>query len=434
MDRLIASLLLPIFILFCIVPNTLRIVTIPVFVLAALLIFIYRRRKVDREAWMAMFYGSLVTLIYAVIGLQNGYPEALPEVLFVYMISPICWIVIGMYVVNSYTNKKIVNLIVVLLTLGALSVPALFAAYVVIGPESVSGIVRNVEYRDGFGGILIHVLGPIMFLIGGLCASPSVVPSRIARSFVFLSIFAATAVSGRTAMFIAYGVGALVFLVNISMPAKRQFRYHAVFASAIAGPVVVIVMYYLLLYFDFDVGELMSRHMSSLLSGGGSERTQQTSQFLQGINDSYALGVGHGVGLDIVRAGDKPWRYETLWLATVYRVGLIGALIYAAPVIYCYRIYIKSRVSFPNAGRSKYDTFMIGGLSAMLMASYTNPYLESFDFQWMIFFPFCYFVACSHLMTAEMKLRSPSRRVAPKRAAKPTSGEYSQSRAVHVKR
>jgi hypothetical protein len=49
-------------------------------------------------------------------------------------------------------------------------------------------------------------------------------------------------------------------------------------------------------------------------------------------------------------------------------------------------------VGLVRAGcENQVDIFFFTGLVATMLATSTNPYLESFEFQWCLFLPFCYF-------------------------------------------
>jgi hypothetical protein len=104
----------------------------------------------------------------------------------------------------------------------------------------------------------------------------------------------------------------------------------------------------------------------------------------QGVRDTWGLGAGHGVGVALERSGDFIWRYENVPLAVLYRVGIFGAAIYALPFL----IYLSRAIrSILEGSMTSYDRFMFAGFVAVALAGWTNPYLESFIFQWMFILP-----------------------------------------------
>jgi hypothetical protein len=142
----------------------------------------------------------------------------------------------------------------------------------------------------------------------------------------------------------------------------------------------------------FALSELGNIHLSiifgsfidKLSSGGGSARTGQAYALYNGILDSGGVGVGHGIGVSYIRSTDYPWRYELVWLATLLRVGIVGAIVYTS-LFFWYAV----RVTKVAAKRSLTPgaKFMFCGFIAAFVASNTNPYIEAFTFQWMYVMP-----------------------------------------------
>ena len=125
--------------------------------------------------------------------------------------------------------------------------------------------------------------------------------------------------------------------------------------------------------------------------------------FLEGIEDyGYLFGHGHGVGIDLIRNPKYNWRsYELLIMATMYRVGVIGFIIYALPFIYCVKEYFKLYVRKLN---TYLDNFFVFGIIGVVAGVFTNPYIEAFDFQFLYFVSFCYFINRKNFNQTSKKL------------------------------
>jgi hypothetical protein len=96
------------------------------------------------------------------------------------------------------------------------------------------------------------------------------------------------------------------------------------------------------------------------------------------------LGSGHGIGVSYARSETFPWRYEMVWVATVFRVGLFGALVYT----FIFLLYIADvLIKLGTGALSVIDKFYFAGFISVYIASNTNPYIESVAFQWMFVFP-----------------------------------------------
>ena len=109
---------------------------------------------------------------------------------------------------------------------------------------------------------------------------------------------------------------------------------------------------------------------------------------MEGIHQNWLLGSGHTAHVDYIRDVERPWRYEILPLALVYRVGMIGFLIYMYPMI---SSFWRMAELVRKGRQNQMDVFFIVGLLATMLATITNPYLASFEFQWCLFLPYCYF-------------------------------------------
>lgn len=99
------------------------------------------------------------------------------------------------------------------------------------------------------------------------------------------------------------------------------------------------------------------------------------------------LGYGHGAVSDfIVRSEKTPWMYELSYVALLFQTGIIGLLLYMAILfwpIYKGMQLLKHR----NAESALFIIPSIVGCVCFLVANGTNPYLQSYDYMWALFFP-----------------------------------------------
>lgn len=99
------------------------------------------------------------------------------------------------------------------------------------------------------------------------------------------------------------------------------------------------------------------------------------------------LGHGHGaVSEFVVRSRTMPWIYELTYVALLFQVGIIGLLIYLA--LLGWPIYIGLKLTRKgNAETAVLIIPIIVGCTCFLIANGTNPYLQSYDYMWALFFP-----------------------------------------------
>ena len=135
------------------------------------------------------------------------------------------------------------------------------------------------------------------------------------------------------------------------------------------------VIYYVLAGFDFGDSSNLSAYV----------RAEQFYALIHGWMDNPLIGSGHGAAaLGSVRS-EEAWAYELSYLALLFQIGLIGSLIYLSALLWT---FIKSiRVVRTNPKSAAMILPLLVGLTCLLIANATNPYLAKFDYLWTIFLP-----------------------------------------------
>lgn len=371
-------------------PNSLRPMSFIIFSVAGALALAGSRKFVVNLRLLIWLLGSITTLFYVAVGWSQRYTEAVLQVPFVYVISPGIWLLVCSRIVADYRLTAIIRAILFLGFLGGLSVFGFYFVFLTVGPDAVRWLIRlpNVEYGSGTAAATMYVFGSLMFVSGGFFAAPNIIKSPLSKFAIAVVLVAAALLSGRTALMLSIGFGAMVFLVSMAHYRGTKIRLRQVVGLVVLGVLTVLVIATAAQRFGFDLTRIVVSVVEKVFSGGGEERGAQFFALLKGILDTWGLGAGHGIGVSLIRSEEFPWRYELLWLATVYRVGVIGALIYFLPVAIIFSRYLAMLATRRNSPASD---FMFGGFFAAFLGAATNPYYESFEFQWMLFLPFVYF-------------------------------------------
>lgn len=382
-----------------VIPNSLQAFS---FVLLALGGVLGAKARVSKAMMpLFLFYaGSLVvTCVYLVVGVMNGAPvEAVGQVLIIYIVSPILWLLFSNGAIAKFHDQKLINLIVWATVAAMVSVGVFFFLYLIGGAGAVSFFREgaNLNLKDGYAGATLHVYGPLMFMTAGFFAVPQLISSPIVRLIVLGGLMVTAVTSGRTALLLAVAVGLSVGM-GLQLRRGRGQRTGLLsprrLITGLLSLVAVGVSLFLLERFtEIKVSTIATIHIEELFSGGGYARTEQAAALLEGARESNGLGVGHGVGVDYNRSFKFPWRYELVWHASLLRVGLLGALVYVSVFVYYVlsflRAWLRREVSDAQA-------FFFAGFAAALVASNTNPYLESFSMQWMFILPVVHFLVSS---------------------------------------
>lgn len=375
-----------------VIPNSLQITTGAALVICFLLGL--RGFKIvggSKAVFMIYVCTAMVTLLYIAVGFLNGAPWiAVIQVLAIYIVSPFLWIVIATALYTQVRAERLVDWFAWLGVLCCISVAIYFVLYQIGGTDAVKFFVDsgNVDMRNGYSGAVMHVYGSLIFLCGGFFSSPELIRSKLLRMLLLASLLLCAITSGRSALILAIPIGLLLGLLltprTVGHVRRHSFLTQFIRYGVLMLLAIVIAIFVLGELGSVDLAVVLGSFIDKLATGGGAAREGQAHALLQGIINSGGIGVGHGIGVSYIRSYDYPWRYELVWLATVLRVGIAGALVYAAMFIWYIarvgRVTIARRLT-PSA------KFMFCGFIAAFVASNTNPYIEAFTFQWMYVIP-----------------------------------------------
>lgn len=375
-----------------VVPHSFQAVEAATFFLTMLICIVLIRR----DAWLdqvmlTFFLGAAVTALYIWVGYTNGAPRsASNQTLFVYIIAPLLWIVMSTALFQFVGLVRVTIWLVWMTWAAVASVAAFFYLYLTFGKGAVVFLTAdaNVNVQGGFAAATMLVYGSMIFLAGAIFAQPLIIKGKVARIVLPGLMFIAALTSGRSALILAIPIGFLTGFVLRSRMRDTELTENtrsALLPMFLLGLGCLLMLVVIDILFDsVDLLLIVTRFWDELTSGGGSERTEQASALWEGFLDSYGLGVGHGVGVPYIRNMLFPWRYEVMPLATLLRVGLFGFIAYASTFL-LYGQRFLGRWSARDLRAE--DIYMIGGLVPALLATATNPYIESFVFQWMYFLP-----------------------------------------------
>lgn len=369
--------------MFLVLPNAFREFKLPFLLL--LLIISLSNTKIPKSHLIYFWQLITVCLIYILVGANKtvDFENASSQAIVVYAVFPILWIILGNFIFNNFSYATILKKYIQIGLWGCVSVYLSYAAFKMGYGDYVKILVENPNavYTGNVYAITLNVFGSLIFISAAIGHASKLYP--ISKYVVILLIYIITAaISGRSALILAAAIG----IYGLIISEKKFFKKSIII---LIGFMLITVT---LTYFNLELKGSIEYFVQELLSGGGDERTRQTSMLAKGILDTFFLGAGHGVGIEYIRNYDYPWRYENLIFSLVYRTGIVGFLVYFYPFFYSILSFFKIRkMKILNI----YDRFFLWGMVVFVMTNFTNPYLESFEFQIPYFFTYCYF---SHRM------------------------------------
>lgn len=265
-----------------------------------------------------------------------------------------------------------------------------------------------VDLRDNVVKINYHGISSLLFLFPFFFTknlfNNEIRTARmiISKIIVLLIAFFAVSLSGRRALLVLFVLSIVIAfgLKLIYYPKiKRTINKNIILLSFIGlvfmspflisfnyGGIIKKVENVFAYAFNFD------NNKSSKASDN--ERIKQINQFIEQIKQRPILGYGHGASLEnVVRSTEKPWRYEMSYFSIIFHTGFVGFSLYILGPLWI----LLSLLNI--AGKYKEHKAMalaiFNGLLAMFIAFFTNPYLDAFDIQWVIYLPIFFILIVS---------------------------------------
>jgi hypothetical protein len=374
-----------------VIPNSLQVLTGAALVLSFVLAIpvLHFNSKLIKLGFLYLA-GVIVSCIYLVIGKINGAPEiASIQIFFTHVVGPMLWLGVGVGIAQTVGVVKLIRWFGILSFVSCLTVALYFYLFLNFGPDAVTFFKEdgNLDLREGKSAAIMFVYGSLIFLCGGFFSSPGLIKNTIVRGVLLGLLSIAAVTSGRSALMLAiplgFAVGWLITpLVGRSVVVVTKIeKLRKLFTLVLfVIPLFVAIFYYL----EIDVFVILGNFFDELLSGGGSERSDESAALLRGAMDYYGLGAGYGLNVSVIRNFDTPWRYESVLVASLYRVGVIGSIVYLLPFV----MYFREVLKLAKQHRlSEEHQFFFSGFVCVFVAANTNPYIESISFQWMYVLP-----------------------------------------------
>lgn len=359
------------------------------------------KRGLRLDPWVAGFTLTCVTAsaLFMTWGAINDAPGAL-RVGTVYVLWPLVYLTfIG--VMNQPRDwAPYLDVLTVAALTGVAMCLVIFAeAAGLLGSrftERLEFLEADVALHEGYVGLSLVTLSTLLFavpfLIGKLVVSG--VDSRDGRG---IKVWEAAALlgglvilvfSGKRAFWVVVALSPLIalFLVRAYGGRVPVARVIGLAVTAVAAAGIAGVAY------DLDVNTIWQDFTQGFDFGsteqhiGAWRRKEQFLALMSGWEANPLFGAGHGAAAaDKIGQPEEAWAYELSYVALLFHVGIVGVAIYALPLAWLYYRSIVLMRSDPHT-RSVIMPLLVG-MTAFLIANATNPYLEKFDYLWVIFLP-----------------------------------------------
>lgn len=153
--------------------------------------------------------------------------------------------------------------------------------------------------------------------------------------------------------------------------------------------IVVILLVFMTYFFigkKLNVKLRIDNSQTTLMKLGTELRFSQFDALIQGWKEKPLLGAGFGINAEgSIRSETTPGMYELSYVAMLFQTGIIGITIYFLLIAWLFKMCVKIIKS--NEENSTWMVAILTGVTCMIIANATNPYIQSFDGLWVFFYP-----------------------------------------------
>jgi len=259
---------------------------------------------------------------------------------------------------------------------------------------------QRIGFYQGTLEFSVKPLGSLIFLVPFVTAALMAWPRRapLGRHWLWLTVilgFPLGLLSGRRALQLVLVLAIPVALAfrqllpkELRQAQRRGFR-RAVWGGSIALILAVVAL-------QATYGLRLDAVWATFKTGFqfatdpvAQSRALQFQALMNGWLASPLLGSGHGAPApEVIRSTEMPWAYELTYLAFLYHTGIIGFALHAVGIGWIYAWGV--RIIREGSVVSPLMVSMLTGMTTFLIANGTNPYLERYDFLWVIFLPLAF--------------------------------------------
>ena len=340
------------------------------------------------------------SLTFMLRGAANGAPGAL-QVGRVYALWPLVYTML----IAGVARLGILTGIMRLLVAATIAIGLYGASYILHVVGWLPDVLyipfdqgQRIGFYRGFVEFNLDSLASLLFLVPFAVSALMTWPKSeapVSRVWLWAALIIGctlVALSARRALLLVVGLSpGFALLLRRWLPkrerrASRKLVLHFLLFGACALTGLGFVLHFV---FGFDFGavaDMFRRGFAFESYARAVPRKEQFFNLLGGWAESPVLGAGHGaVAEGWLRSEEMPWAYELSYVALLFHTGLVGFLVYAAGVAWI--IAMGVRIIREGARMALYTLSVLVGTICFLIANAADPYLEKYDYMWVIFLP-----------------------------------------------
>ena len=363
---------------------------------------LYRGRLTLHRTIVLWTLVSIATgLFFMLRGVMRGTPGAI-EVGRVYALWPLVYMILvaGIAATPGALPSIARVLVVATIAIGVYGASYIFHFVGLLPDALYIGFAQNqrIGFYGGWVEFNIDSLASLLFLIPFIVSALMTWPKAealVSRRWLWIALFigvSLAALSARRALLLVIGISPLLALALrqlLPRAEKRSSRALVLHFFVVGGLALTGLALTLHFLFGLSFGPMTDMFKRGFAFGSyvrGVERRDQFFNLLTGWMQSPILGSGHGgVAPGWARSQETPWAYELSYVALLFHTGLAGFLIYAAGVGWIITMSLRVIRQGNRLGLCMLSVLV--GTVSFLIANAADPYLEKYDYMWVIFLP-----------------------------------------------
>lgn len=265
-----------------------------------------------------------------------------------------------------------------------------FMGYLPNYPFLIDLLNYSINYNFGYINFFIPSITSLFFLLPYIIAMLTNYKSEMAVKKKYLLIgliigVGVTLLAGRRILIVAICISPFIALF---LNRYNKFAHKSKLKKIIIGVLVITltVGIYFLIGRVMNVGLRIDNTDTELIQSGTQVRYSQFDALIQGWKENPLFGSGFGVNAEgSIRSDSVPGMYELSYIAMLFQTGIVGMTVYVVLIVWLLTMCVKIIKS--NRQSITYIIPTLTGVISMLIANATNPYIQSFDGLWVLFYP-----------------------------------------------
>lgn len=331
-----------------------------------------------------IFYGSIIAMgiVWSLIGLVQANPtQAIQQAIRLYVFWSLLIPVVIIYT-RYFDPLMVIHRGVLCAGLLTATITLSFIASRYIGISLFptwfeEAMLLRVGFHDGYVQVVSHNIGMLLFVVPYLFITLLHTDSRSEHRILVIAIFVLTLItaflSGRRALWLSIAMMPYIMLGFCLITGRMSH----IKSSKIVIPFLLILPFFAITAPLLLLQEDTLLYLTSAFSEED-ERSIQATFLINGFLDNFFWGTGFGGNAGYLRSDISPWLYEMTYHQVLFNFGLVGAVLFVTLALYMFYGTFQKMMSDP--GRTQGALPILCGISGVLIGSYSNPYLGSFDY------------------------------------------------------